>query len=66
MRIEAPTLQEAFQKAAEELGCSVTNIDIEKISLISEVIWFTRRKCLVCMYIVAWLKRLKHLYVGES
>ena len=31
MRIEAPTLQEAFQKAAQELGCSVTKIDVERI-----------------------------------
>ncbi|MGH1600999.1 Jag N-terminal domain-containing protein [Campylobacter majalis] len=31
MRIEAPTLQEAFQKAAEKLKCSVTELDIKVI-----------------------------------
>lgn len=29
MRIEAENLQEAFQKAAEELNCSVTELDIK-------------------------------------
>ena len=31
MRIEANTLQEAFRKAAEELNCSVTELDIKVI-----------------------------------
>lgn len=31
MRIEAPNLQEAFQKAASSLGCSVTELDIKVI-----------------------------------
>ncbi|MBR8462686.1 Jag N-terminal domain-containing protein [Campylobacter sp. faydin G-140] len=31
MRIEAPNLQEAFQKAAEQLKCSVTELDIRVI-----------------------------------
>ncbi|MCR4942396.1 MAG: Jag N-terminal domain-containing protein [Campylobacter sp.] len=31
MRIEAENLQEAFQKAAQELNCSVTNLDIKVI-----------------------------------
>ncbi|MFL1706206.1 Jag N-terminal domain-containing protein [Campylobacter sp. MOP7] len=31
MRIEAKTLQEAFRKAAEELNCSVTELDIKVI-----------------------------------
>ena len=29
MKIEANTLQEAFQKAAEQLNCSVTELDIK-------------------------------------
>ena len=29
MRIEAENLQEAFQKAAQELNCSVTELDIK-------------------------------------
>ena len=29
MRIEAANLQEAFQKAAQELNCSVTELDIK-------------------------------------
>ncbi|WP_410470383.1 Jag N-terminal domain-containing protein [Campylobacter concisus] len=29
MKIEANTLQEAFQKAAEQLNCSVTQLDIK-------------------------------------
>ena len=29
MRIEAENLQEAFKKAAEELNCSVTELDIK-------------------------------------
>ena len=31
MRIEAENLQEAFQKAASELKCSVTELDIKVI-----------------------------------
>ncbi|WP_169763787.1 Jag N-terminal domain-containing protein [Campylobacter mucosalis] len=31
MRIEAPTLQEAFSKAAEQLNCSVTEIDVKSV-----------------------------------
>ena len=33
MKIEANTLQEAFQKAAEQLNCSVTELDMIEILL---------------------------------
>ena len=68
MKIEANTLQEAFQKAAEKLNCSVTQLDIKVLQHPSSGFFgFFKRSAIIeanlenqpnfCLNFIKWHKK---------
>ena len=71
MKIEANTLQEAFQKAAEQLNCSVTQLDIKVLQHPSGGIFgFFKKTAIIeanlenqpnfCLNFIKWHKRIEN------
>ena len=48
VKIEAPSLEEAYKKASEELGCSVTDLDIKVIQHPSKgILWIGKKNAVI-------------------
>ncbi len=66
-RVEADTLEEAYQKAATQLACSITNIQYEIIQHPSEGIFgFLKKKAIIVAACKKKEKKIEELTIEES